>query len=183
MAKRRYIGIFCFDLLYNFTALVYRSVESGALNSYSAKIHQYHEWLLDRDSTLISHFDTSIEGGVVPVSSMSACDTATRLDSGTVVHFGAHPTLTRVVHLWAGRRRWRPQRRKLKHIIFRRRSNAGKRMCDERMQQPGLPSDCSKYVAARVARHSKDTSFLPDQRADTISSKKQQLSALELGQP
>ena len=43
---------------------------------------------------------------------------------------------SRVVHLWAGRRRWRPQRRKLKPIISRRRSDAGKRMCDERMQKP-----------------------------------------------
>ena len=39
---------------------------------------------------------------MVPVSSMSACDTAACLDSGMAVHFGAHPTLTRVVHLWAG---------------------------------------------------------------------------------
>ena len=73
---------------------------------------------------------------MVPVSSMSACGTAACLDSGTAVHFDAHPTLTRVVHLWAGRRRWRPQRRKLKQIISRRRSDTGKRMCDERMQKP-----------------------------------------------
>ena len=73
------------------------------------KVLPYHDWLLDRDDTSISHFDTGIEGGVVSVSSMSSCDTAACLASGTAVHFGAHPTLTRVVHLWAGRRRWRPQ--------------------------------------------------------------------------
>ena len=33
----------------------------------------------------------------------------------------------------------------------------------------GIPSDCSRYVSARVERHSKDTSFLPGHRADTIS--------------
>ena len=73
---------------------------------------------------------------MVPVSSMSACDTAACLDSGIAVHFGAHPTLTSVVHLWAGRRRWRPQRWKLKQIISRRRCDAVKRRCDERMQKP-----------------------------------------------
>ena len=96
MAKHRHFRTFCLALLYNFPALVYRSVESGALIAYSTKVHQYHDWLLDRDSTSISHFDTAIEGRVVPVSSMSACDTAACLDSGTAVHFGTHLTLTRV---------------------------------------------------------------------------------------
>ena len=73
---------------------------------------------------------------MVTFSSMSTCDTAAYLGSRIAVHFGAHPTHTRVVHLWAGRRRWKPQRRKLKTIISRRRSDAGKRMCDERMQKP-----------------------------------------------
>ena len=68
------------------------------------KVLQYHDWLLDRDGTSISHFDTEMESGVVLVSTMSACDTAACLDSETVVHFGAHPTLTRVIHLWAVRR-------------------------------------------------------------------------------
>ena len=99
MAQRRHFGTFCLALLYNFTALVYRSVESGALIAYSTKVHQYHDWFLDRDDTSISHFDTGLEVDVDPVSSMSACDTAACLNSGTAVHFGAHPTLTRVVHL------------------------------------------------------------------------------------
>ena len=105
MAKRRHIGTFCLAVLYNLSALVYRSVESGALIAYSTKVHQYHDWLLDRDITSISHFATGIEGGVIPVSSMSACDTTAWLDSETAVHFSAHPPLTRVAHLWAGRRR------------------------------------------------------------------------------
>ena len=67
---------------------------------------------------------------MVPVSSMSACDTAACLATETAVHFGAHSTLMRVVPIWAGRRRWRPQRRKLKQIVSRRRSDAGKHMCD-----------------------------------------------------
>ena len=99
MAKRRHFETFCLALIYNFSSLVYRSVESGALIAYSTKIHQYHDWLLDRDGTSISHFDTGMKDGVVLVSSMSACNTAACLDSGTDVHFGAHPTLTRVVHL------------------------------------------------------------------------------------
>ncbi|UIZ26809.1 hypothetical protein KXD40_001485 [Peronospora effusa] len=74
-------------------------------------------------------------GGVATVSSMAACNTAAGLDSGTSVHFGAHPTLTRVVHLWAGRRRWRPQRRKLKQIVFRKRRDEGKRICDDRVEK------------------------------------------------
>ena len=83
MAKRRYFGTFCLALLYIFPALVYRSVESEALIAYSTKVHQYHDWLLDRDGTSISHFNAGIEGGVVPVSSMSACDTSACLDSRT----------------------------------------------------------------------------------------------------
>ena len=37
MVKRRHFGAFCLALLYNFPALVYRSVESGALIAYSTK--------------------------------------------------------------------------------------------------------------------------------------------------
>ncbi|KAI9916916.1 hypothetical protein PsorP6_017134 [Peronosclerospora sorghi] len=70
---------------------------------------------------------------VALVSAMSACDAAACLDSGTTVHFGAHPMLTRVLHLWAGRRRWRPQRRKLKRLIARRRGEEGKLGRDERI--------------------------------------------------
>ena len=40
MAKRRHIGSFCLALLYNFPALVNGSVETGALNAYSTKVHQ-----------------------------------------------------------------------------------------------------------------------------------------------
>ena len=105
MAKRRHFETFCLALLYNLPALVYWLVESRALIAYLTKVDQYHDWLFDRDGTSISHFDTGIEDGVVPVSSMSACDTAARLDSGTAVHFGAYPMHTHVVYLWAGRRR------------------------------------------------------------------------------
>ena len=99
MAKCRHFGSFCLALLYNFPALVSRSVESEALIAYSTKVHQYHSWLLDQDGTSISHFDTGMAGEVAPVTSMSACDAAACLDSETNAHFGAHPTLTRVVHL------------------------------------------------------------------------------------
>ena len=58
MAKRRYFVTFCLDLLYNFLALVYRSIKSGA---YSTKVRQYDTWLLDLDNTSISHFDTGME--------------------------------------------------------------------------------------------------------------------------
>ncbi|CAI5704134.1 unnamed protein product [Peronospora farinosa] len=135
MAKRRHYGTFCLALLYNFLALVYGPVELGSLIAYSTKVHQYHNWLIDRDGTSISQFDTGMAGGVATVSSMAACDTAAGLDSGTSLHFGAHPTLTRVVHLWAGRRRWRPQRQKLKQIVFRKRRDEGKRICDDRVEK------------------------------------------------
>ena len=81
------------------SALVYRSVKPVALIAYSKKVHQYHDWLLDRDGASIFYFDKEIEGGVAPISFMSACDTASCLDSEIAVHFGAHPTLTRVVYL------------------------------------------------------------------------------------
>ena len=47
MSKRRHFGTFCLTLLYNFPALVYRSVESVALIACLTKIHTYHDWLLD----------------------------------------------------------------------------------------------------------------------------------------
>ena len=97
MAKRRHFVTFCLGLLYNFPALVYRSVKWEAF--IATKVHQYHDWLLDRDGTSIFYFDKEIEGGVAPISFMSACDTASCLDSEIAVHFGAHPTLTRVVYL------------------------------------------------------------------------------------
>ena len=49
-------------------------------------------------------------------------------------------------------------------IISRKRSDAGKRMCYERMKKP----EFQVYIAARVERHSKDTIFLTYQRAYTI---------------
>ena len=74
-----------------------------------------------------------MECGVQPVSSMEACDIVASTASGTPVHVGTHPVFTRVVHLSAGRRRWRPQRRKLKHFISRRRFIEGTRLRDERV--------------------------------------------------
>ena len=68
-----------------------------------------------------------------PVSSMAACDIAASSPSMNLVHFGAHPLLTRVVHLWAGRRRWRPRRKKLKQLISRRRYMEGTRLFEERV--------------------------------------------------
>ena len=99
MAKRRHFGNFCFALLYLFPAFVYRSVKSGMLIGYSKKVHQYPIGLLDRDGTLLSHFNTATSSEVALVSSMSACDTAESLNSKTSVHFGAHPRLTRALHL------------------------------------------------------------------------------------
>ncbi|CAI5747023.1 unnamed protein product [Peronospora destructor] len=99
MAKRRHFGSFCLAIIYNFPSLVYRTIEPGALIAYSAKVHRHHDWLLNGDGISLSHFDTGMDCGVTPVTSMSACDTTASMASGTTVHFGAHPTLTRVVHL------------------------------------------------------------------------------------
>ena len=133
MAKRRHFGSFCLALLYNFPSLVYRPLEPGSVIAYSTKVHQFHDWLLTGDGKSLIHFDTGMECGVQPVASMEACDIAASTASKSPVHFGAHPALTRVVHMWAGRRRWRPQRRKLKQIITRRRRAVGTRLLDERV--------------------------------------------------
>ena len=74
---------------------------------YSTKVHQFHDWLLASDGASLKHFDTGMECGVQPVSSVMACDIAASSASGTPVHFGEHPELTRVVHVLAGRRRGR----------------------------------------------------------------------------
>ena len=115
-----------------FPALVYRAIDPGSLLAYSTKVHQYHNWTLNCDGTSLMHFDTGMEGEVTPVSSMSACDIAACRASGIPVHFGAHPALARVVHIWAGRRRWRPHRRKIKQSISKRRCDEGKRLLKER---------------------------------------------------
>ena len=79
-----------------------------------------------------------MECGVKPVSLMAACDIAASSTSGTPVHFGAHPVLKRVFHLWAGRRRWRSQRRKLKQLISRRRYIEGTKLLDERVANTAI---------------------------------------------
>lgn len=132
MAKRRHFGSFCVALLYNFPTLLYRAIEPSALIATAPAVHLSHDWLLHHDGTMISHFDTGMNCGVQPVSSMSDCDAAAATDSGTPVHFGAHPALTRVVQFWAGRRRWRPQRRKLKLTICQHRRAVGTRILSER---------------------------------------------------
>ena len=121
MAKRRHFGSFCLALLYNFPSLVYRALEHGSLIAYSTKVHQSHDWLLIGDGQSLKHFNTGMESGVKPVASIEACDIAASAASKIPIHFGAHPAITRVVHKWAGRRRWRPQRRKLRQFISRQR--------------------------------------------------------------
>ena len=100
---------------------------------HSTKVHQFHEWILASDGASLKHFDTGMECGVQPVSSMVACYISAYSASGTPVHFGAHPALTRVVHVLAKRRRWRPQRRKLKQLISRWLRAKGTRLLDERV--------------------------------------------------
>ena len=56
---------------------------------------------------------------------MSECDIAASTNSETSVYFGAHPDLERIVHIRAGRRRWRPTCRKLKLTLSRRRCVEG----------------------------------------------------------
>ena len=108
-------------------------LEPGSIISYSTKVRQFHDWLLTSEGTSLHHFNTGMECGVQPVSLMTACDIAASSSSGTPVHFGAHPILMRVVHLWAGRQRWRPHRKKLKQLISRRRYIEGTRLIEERV--------------------------------------------------
>ena len=135
----------------------------------------HHGWLLDRDGTSVSHIDTGMEGGVVPVSSMSACDTAAYLDSENAVHFGAHPTLARIVHLLAGVDDGGRNDRNSNRLYLAR-----KRMCDKRLQKPNLQVIVAD-ISAQGEKQSKNTSFLLDQRADVISSENQQHSAVGYG--
>ena len=108
IAKRRHFGSFCLALAYNFPSIMYRAPLQGALVVYSAKVNHHHECLLDNRGASLSHFDTGIRGGTTIVDSMLGCDRAATRDSKIPVHFGAHPALPRVVHLWTGSRRWRP---------------------------------------------------------------------------
>ena len=114
MAKRRQFGSFCLALIYNFSSLVYRAMEPGSLISYTTKVYQFHDCFLTSDGTSLRHFDTGTDCGIQPVLSMAECDIAASSDSGTPVHFDAHPMPTRFSHRWAGRRQWMPQRRKNK---------------------------------------------------------------------
>ena len=104
-----------------------------------------------------------------PVSSMVACYISAYSVSGTPVHFGAHPALTRVVHVLAKRRRWRPQRRKLKQLISRRRRAEGTRLLDERVAKDRLSYDFGRYTFDRVERYSTSTCVLSDKRSDAVS--------------
>ena len=63
------------------------------------------------EGTLLQHFETGMECRVQTVSSMAAFDIVASSVSGNFVNFGAHPMLTRGLHLWAGRQRWRLQGR------------------------------------------------------------------------
>ena len=77
--------------------------------AYSTKVHRYHGRLLDRAGTSLTKLDMGIDCGVQLVSSMSSCDIAASSASEITVDFGAHPALISDVHIWTGRRRWRPQ--------------------------------------------------------------------------
>ena len=134
MAKRRHFGSFRLALLHNLQpSLVYRALKHGFLISHSTKVHQFHNWLLTSEGTSLPTFDTGMECRLQPVSSMTACDIAASSYSGTPVHVGAHPMLTRVVHLWAGHRRWRPLRKKTRQLISRRRYMEGARLLKARV--------------------------------------------------
>ena len=169
MAKRRHFGPFCLAFLYKFPSLVYRALEHGSLISYSTKGHQFHNWLLTSDGTSYQHFDTGLDCGMQPVLSMAASDIAASSASKTPVHFGAHPILTRIVHLWAGRRRWRPQRRKLKQLISRRHYLEGTIALEKRIATADFQvrSEGSPLITWRDIRRNRCA--LSNQRSDAIS--------------
>ena len=83
IAKRRHFGSFCLALAYNFPSIMYRALPHGAMVSYSARVHQHHEWLLDEKGASLSYFDTGIRGGTTIVDSMLGCDRAASRDSKT----------------------------------------------------------------------------------------------------
>ena len=138
IAKRRRFGPFCLTLAYNFPSIMYRVLPQGALVACSAKIHQHPEWLLDNRSATLSHFYTGIRGGTTIVESTLGCDRAAIRYSKTPVHFGAHPALSRVVHRWAGSRRWKPRKKKLKKLITNCRLRMGEHQRDSRILKHGF---------------------------------------------
>ena len=110
MAKRRHLRIPASLFITIFVSGLSDS-EAWVLISFLTKLHQFHNWLLTSEGTLLQHFETGMECRVQTVSSMAAFDIVASSVSGNFVNFGAHPMLTRGLHLWAGRQRWRLQGR------------------------------------------------------------------------
>uniref|UniRef100_M4BQ96 Uncharacterized protein n=1 Tax=Hyaloperonospora arabidopsidis (strain Emoy2) TaxID=559515 RepID=M4BQ96_HYAAE len=131
-ATRRHFGSFCLTILYNFPQLLFRDLEPGALLAYTLTIHQCHDWVISDDGSMVTHFDAGMPCDSTSVSSMVECDRSATTSCGIPVHFGAHPRLTRVVHLWTGSSRWRPKRKALIKIMTRRLHFQGLRHRDQR---------------------------------------------------
>ena len=108
MTKRRHFGTYCLALLNNFSASVYRSVELGALILCSTNVQQYHDWPFEWDGNSIWYGGRG--GSSFIYVGLQYCSVSGQWNCCLLWYA---PTLTRFVHLWAGRRRWRLKRRKL----------------------------------------------------------------------
>ena len=74
IATHRHFGSFCLAILYNFPQLLFRDLEPGALLAYTPTIHQYHDWVISDDRSMVAHFDA----GMPCASVSSGLSTITR---------------------------------------------------------------------------------------------------------
>ena len=159
IAMRSHFGSFCLDILYNFPQLLFRNLEPGALLAYTPRIHQYNDWVISDDRSMVTHFEAGMPCDSTSVSSMFECDRSATTSCEIPVHFGAHPRLTRVVHLWTGSSRWRSKRKALIKIITLRLHFQGLRRRDQRAARPDfrVVSAGTDFLEWKELRHIRGT--------------------------
>ena len=115
--------------------------------------------VISEDGSTVTHFDAGMPCDSTSVSSMFECEHSATTSCGIPVHFGAHPRLTRVVHLWTGSSRWRTKRKALIKIIPRRLHFQGLRRLDQRAMRPDIHvvSAGTDLVDWKELRHIRET--------------------------
>ncbi|KAF1336803.1 reverse transcriptase, partial [Globisporangium splendens] len=121
---RRVFERLCAALVYNFPHLLYRPRRRTLLRPTETALEQHHEWNLDMAASSLTHSDATLHHASRPISTTTSCDVAASLDvPGSATTFHAHPHLSRLVQVWGGKARWKPNRRRyLLHSAQRRRS-------------------------------------------------------------
>ena len=122
-----------------------------------------------------------MECGVQPVSSTAACDIAAASASGTPVHFGAHPMLTRVVPCGpvvdgGGHNEENSNILSLDGALLRNKTSRLTSCKD------GLSHDIGRCTIHHVERYSINSCMYPDKRSDAVSDEKEQFPALDMGE-